>query len=1283
MKIETVLQELDFPPQSRWRVVAGILGWALVAVYFAFCAAVLVLRYWILPSVGAHVPEIEQSVSSALGLRVTVSSIEAGWQGLRPELFLGNVTVHDADGRPALSLPVVEATFAWKSVLVGSPRFHSLAFDRPRLEVRRDPAGRFHVAGIELHAQPGSEAGVAQWVLSQRQIMVRDAAITWVDEQRGAPPLLLSDVNFQLRDGGFQLRDGGAHRFALRATPPSELASKLDIRGEVRSGDLHALASWTGRLYAELEYTDLTGWRPWLDYPLAIQSGRGGVRLWLSVGENRVSEVTADVALAQVVTRVAKGLPLLDLEYLQGRLGARQSSERDFEFFGRKLTLKTRSGVALAPADFRVRWQQAGEGAPQKVEAEVDQLELAPLADLAEYLPFPQAARAQLAATAPRGSVQNLRVAWAGDTENPREYSLRGGFSELAARANAGYPGFAGLSGRVEVNEKGGTLTLGARQVTLDFPGIVAEGRVHLESLTGQLSWKLQAGQAEVAFNNLSIANRDFSGTLFGTYSSREGGPGVMDLTGHFSRADGRSVYRYVPHLPAPVVEYLKASTRAGQSNDVRLRFKGDLARFPFEDPSVGIFQIVAKVENAEFRFAEGWPAATGLAGDLIFDGRSMRIAASRAAIFDVRSNNVRVRVPDLFNGDEHVEVEAQAEGPTSAFLRFIAQSPVTKYLDGFTEGIQASGAGRLSLLLDLPLRHTDQTKLTGDYQFLANQIRLDAEAPPFAQVSGRIEFTGSSVSARTLTSQFLGGPATLSVSTRADGTIVASAHGTASVSQFPRSWNSALLRRASGAAAWQATVSGAPGRPVTASLQSQLTGISVALPAPFGKSAVEPMPLKVERVTSVGPRRGETIKASLGNSINLQLERHREGERYVLDRGALGLSEPVMPSDRSGLEVTGRLDYVDVERWREVFGDDDGGLSSVSLNLKVAALDFGGRRLNDVALRAGASGSVWIANVSAKELAGEIAWRPEGQGRIVARLKHFTLPEPTPGAKVETPSRNLPALDIIADNLVVADKSLGRLELIAVNEALDWRIEKLVLTGPESLLTASGTWQAWAQRPGVNASFGLEVRDVGKYLDRIGYPRTVQRGQATLKGSLSWAGNPQSIDFPSLKGDLELKAEKGQFLKAEPGAARLLGILSLQSLATLDFRDLFGRGFAFDGIRGKAGVTDGIMTMREFEMRGPSARVTMDGSIDLVKETQDLHARVEPSVGNSISSVVLVVVNPVWGLGALLLDKILKNPLGQAFAFEYKVTGTWTEPQVDRLKADVRIADVPQQSPQ
>jgi len=62
--------------------------------------------------------------------------------------------------------------------------------------------------------------------------------------------------------------------------------------------------------------------------------------------------------------------------------------------------------------------------------------------------------------------------------------------------------------------------------------------------------------------------------------------------------------------------------------------------------------------------------------------------------------------------------------------------------------------------------------------------------------------------------------------------------------------------------------------------------------------------------------------------------------------------------------------------------------------------------------------------------------------------------------------------------------------------------------------------------------------------------------------------------------------------------------------------------------------IANGTMTTENFRMRGPSAKVTMKGRVDLVNETQDLRASIEPSVGDSISAIVLVAVNPVWGLG-------------------------------------------------
>jgi uncharacterized protein (TIGR02099 family) len=1270
--IEETLAEA-IPPKSRWRIAARIVGWTLLVAYFLFAAMLLALRHWILPKVAEYRSDVEQYASKVLGQRITIGAMEADWQGLRPELLLGNVTVFDHDGRAALSLPAVEATLAWTSALIGSPRFYSLVFDRPRLEIRRDEAGKFYVAGIELHAAQPGDAGIAQWVFSQREIVIRDASVSWDDKQRSAPLLELPEFNFVLRNGFL------GHRFAFKAKPSAELASTLDVRGDLDRLDAGDPGKSVGQIYAELEYTDLVAWRRWVDYPFDIRSGQGGVRLWLNLRGKTSSELTADVALSKVAGRVARNTPLLELEYLRGRVGASQREGKEFEVFGRKLTLGTATGIVLPPADFRVHWTPSGG------DLDADAIELAPLARLAEYLPFPHATRARLAATDPRGSVRDLKAAWTGDAEDPQHYSVRGGFARLAARAHDRIPGFAGLTGRFEASEKGGSVVLGSERVAIELPGVVAESPLQFDTLAAHVGWKLAPDRFDLAFDTLSFANGDIAGTLFGRFAREQGGAGVIDLTGNFFRADGRAVYRYIPLLPAPVVEYLKASIQGGRSNDVRLRLKGELAKFPFGEPGSGIFQIVAKVTDADFRYAQGWPRASGLSGDLIFEGKSMRIVASKGAVLGVRASSVRANIPDLFHGDVRVGVEVRAEDKTSDFLRFIAESPVTKALDGMTETMSAAGAGRLTLQLDIPIRSPEAFKLAGEYQLVDNEIKTDSDAPPFSNLNGRLEFTESGITARALSAKFLGGPATITVATRADGTIAVSAHGTASPAQIPRFWGSeALLRRLSGAAAWQGTLTGARGRPLTLIVQSQLTGVAADLPPPLAKTAVEPMPLKVERVISPGPPRTDTIKASLGRAVEAAIERRREGAGYVVSRGVISLNQPAVLPDREGFSVTGSLPYVDVERWREALGGGDGTGWSLSsaLDLKIAALDVGGRRLNDVALRAGTSGSVWIANVSAKELAGEIAWRPEGSGRIVARLKHFSLPEATPGKPEEAPARDLPALDIIADSLIVNGKNLGRLELVAVNQALDWNIEKLLLTGPESTLTVTeGVWQGRAQRPSVNLKkISLEVSDVGKFLERLGYPRIVQRGTAELTGNVSWAGNPQSIDYPTLTGHLDFKAYKGQFLKAEPGAARLIGVLSMQSWVTLDFRDLFGRGFAFDLVSCSADIVNGTMTTKNFRMQGSSAQVTMDGQVDLVNETQDLHARVEPSVGNSISSVLAVVVNPIWGLGAFILDKILKNPFGQALTFEYRVTGTWEKPVPERLKAEVRGADPTQQ---
>jgi uncharacterized protein YhdP len=201
---------------------------------------------------------------------------------------------------------------------------------------------------------------------------------------------------------------------------------------------------------------------------------------------------------------------------------------------------------------------------------------------------------------------------------------------------------------------------------------------------------------------------------------------------------------------------------------------------------------------------------------------------------------------------------------------------------------------------------------------------------------------------------------------------------------------------------------------------------------------------------------------------------------------------------------------------------------------------------------------------------------------------------------------------------------------------------------------------------------FKLHARSIERFLNRIGYPNVVKRGSADLNGRLTWKGAPYEFDLASLNGQLTLDAQDGQFNKGDPGVGRLLGILSLQSIPrriTLDFRDIFSEGFAFDRVKGQVAVSNGVLNTQNMEILGPAARVQMAGSADLKNETQDIKVRVQPKFSDSVATGVLIA-SPVIGATAWVFNKVFGNPLDNAFAYDYAVTGGWADPKVDKVGA-------------
>jgi uncharacterized protein YhdP len=393
---------------------------------------------------------------------------------------------------------------------------------------------------------------------------------------------------------------------------------------------------------------------------------------------------------------------------------------------------------------------------------------------------------------------------------------------------------------------------------------------------------------------------------------------------------------------------------------------------------------------------------------------------------------------------------------------------------------------------------------------------------------------------------------------------------------------------------------------------------------------------------------------------------------------------EPV----REGLWLHGAIESIDADAWAEVFADPPAaappaqpgapaaseGFGLRGIDMRFGRIRYKGREFTRTGVRMEHAGTQWRGMVDGPVVAGSITWNPEGRGRATARLTHLSIPDSPPGAGAQQAAgQDPPAIDLVADRFDFKARSLGKLEFRADYAGDEWRIEKLDIANPHARYHSSGSWRRTAAGGLTQMTLKLETSSVDALLAQFGYADYIKRGTGQLEGALAWPGYPADFATAILSGSFRLKAQRGQFAKLEPGAGKLLGLLSLQSLprrVTLDFRDVFSEGFAFETIEGEVKMARGTLLTDAFAISGPSALVSISGEVSLPQETQSLTVRVVPEMGESAAVAATVFGTPVLGLSTLLISKLLSNPLGKAVAYEYLVTGKWDNPVVTKISA-------------
>lgn len=546
----------------------------------------------------------------------------------------------------------------------------------------------------------------------------------------------------------------------------------------------------------------------------------------------------------------------------------------------------------------------------------------------------------------------------------------------------------------------------------------------------------------------------------------------------------------------------------------------------------------------------------------------------------------------------------------------------------------------------------------------------------------------------------------------------------------------SRMAQHASGSTAYSATLGFRRGLSELM-VSSSLQGMALNLPAPLNKTAEAALPLRFENVLLQGSMKpGQTLQDQLSLSIGrvaaISYLRDVSGTEPRVIRGSIGVgleAGETVALPEAGVAANINLTRVDLDAWEKILAISPAGSvaaaapagpAAVALEQSAASaaqsylptlmairtkeLLVQGRRLNNVVVGGSREGLNWRANIDASELNGYVEFRQPGAvgaGRVYARLARLSLAASTASeveAILNEQPASIPALDIVVEDMELRGKKLGRVEIEAVNrgasasasEAVrEWRLNKFNIIMPEAMLTATGNWVAVNAQPAARRrsvlNFRLDIDDSGELLKRFGMGELIRRGKGRLEGQVAWTGSPLSLDYPSMSGQFNVNVESGQFVKADPGIAKLLGVLSLQSLPrrlTLDFRDVFSEGFAFDFVRGDVTIKQGMAHTNNLQMSGVNAAVLMEGSADIARETQNIKVVVVPEINAGTASLIATVINPAIGLGTFLAQIFLRKPLMEAATQEFHIDGTWADPKITKIdrkaRAQGQAADTP-----
>ncbi|MEX0871958.1 MAG: DUF3971 domain-containing protein, partial [Aquisalimonadaceae bacterium] len=844
-----------------------------------------------------------------------------------------------------------------------------------------------------------------------------------------------------------------------------------------------------------------------------------------------------------------------------------------------------------------------------------------------------------------------------------------------------GEPGAAG--------SQSGYFTLRGGQGALNLPGLFRDP-IPFEHLAAEAHWRLDSEGWRLDVDESVMDNSDGRVVSRFTLARRQQEPLFVDLRANLRGEPGNAarIYRYLPAgiMRDGLLAWLDRGIEAGTVGSADVIFFGHAPDFPFQNGR-GHFEVRADATDATLNYLPEWPALTGLRAHLHFQGRSMRITADGGDIGGARLLRAEAVIPEL--GRTPLAITGRMQAAGASMLGFLRDVPLTgPALDQTLSTMHLDGDHGLSLALEIPFggRPVD---VDGRIELNEAGFRVPAWDLSLESINGAVSFDRSGVTASGVLGRFRGAPLVLSAENREVGNGGRLIRLRADARQVPLS---TLHEHVPGTefltgAGNLSVIADLPGFggdtpsdfPVELQFNSDLIGVSNAMPAPFGKAPGDDLALSVR--FGVGGR-FSPFRIQYGDRASIVLTLAEQGGGIERMGVRLGGTDATLPSQR-GIALTGRTTELDLGGWLAWSPQPETGvraeqtpLALRSLDIGVDSLRLGGLNLPDIAVR-GQRDDGWDLLVDGPTAAGTLHLPEERDDnddplRVdlrYLRLASLPVTDTDEGGGRSRGGRSgnsmkpsgLPTIDVDISNLVLMGRDMGRLRLQGSREVTgDYRLREFTLNGPDHAMEANGRWRV---PEGSDFRFSLRSEDVGMLLSAWGHPDAMRGGRGRFHGSLAWPGGPMDIEPAAVDGQVRLDVSNGRLLQVEPGAGRLLGLVSVAMLPRrlfLNFSDVFDEGFVFDTLVADIDLADGRAEPQRLFIDGPSARISAAGEVDLVARNYDQIVTVVPKASATLPLIGGLIGGPPAAAALFVAQQLFSQGVDGIARVQYRLTGPW-----------------------